>query len=172
MADRSTTKTSAARVALTDAKLHGDALDSMPSGAHRAVKETSVSGRDHREETMTDRSVLLGGSVLAGTVPDSATPNQTIQAAKSQTTLPHPEQPFGGRIGRTAKNSTPDFPKGIEAPKDAPNVLLIMTDDVGFGASSTFGGPIQTPNFQRLADTGLRYNTSTQQRSARRAGQL
>ena len=129
MADRSTTKTSAARVALTDAKLHGDALDSMPSGAHRAVKETSVSGRDHREETMTDRSVLLGGSVLAGTVPDSATPNQTIQAAKSQTTLPHPEQPFGGRIGRTAKNSTPDFPKGIEAPKDAPNVLLIMTDD-------------------------------------------
>jgi arylsulfatase len=72
--------------------------------------------------------------------------------------LPKPEQPFAGKIARTAKESTPDFPKGIEAPKGAPNVLLILTDDVGFGASSVFGGPIQTPTFQRLADSGLRYN--------------
>src|SRR3974390_1705076 len=77
----------------------------------------------------------------------------------SQVVLPHAEPPFKGKIGRTAKDSTPDFPKGVEAPKGAPNVLLIMTDDVGFGASSVFGGPIQTPNFQRLADSGLRYNT-------------
>lgn len=48
-------------------------------------------------------------------------------------------------------------PKGVTAPEGAPNVLLILTDDVGFGASSTFGGPIQTPNLQRLADSGLRY---------------
>ena len=76
----------------------------------------------------------------------------------SQEVLPKPEPPFNGKIGRTVKDSTPDFPKGLEAPKGAPNVLLIMTDDVGFGASSTFGGPIQTPTFQRLADSGLRYN--------------
>jgi arylsulfatase len=75
-----------------------------------------------------------------------------------QEVLPKPEQPFHGKIGRTVKDSTPDFPKGVEAPKGAPNILLIMTDDVGFGASSTFGGPIQTPTFQRLADSGLRYN--------------
>ena len=49
--------------------------------------------------------------------------------------LPHPDQPFQGKIGRTAKESTPDFPKAVEAPKGAPNVLLIMTDDVGWGAS-------------------------------------
>ena len=72
--------------------------------------------------------------------------------------LPKLEPPFKGKIRRLAKDSTPDFPKGVEAPKGAPNVLLILTDDVGFGASSTFGGPIQTPNFQRLADAGLRYN--------------
>ncbi|HEY6389435.1 MAG TPA: sulfatase-like hydrolase/transferase, partial [Candidatus Acidoferrum sp.] len=72
--------------------------------------------------------------------------------------LPKPQPPFKGQIGRTVKDSTPDFPKGIEAPKGAPNVLLILTDDVGFGASSTFGGPIDTPNFQRVADSGLRYN--------------
>ena len=77
---------------------------------------------------------------------------------RAQEVLPKPEQPFKGKIGRTAKESTPDFPKGVEAPAGSPNVLLILTDDVGFGASSTFGGPIQTPNFQRLADSGLRYN--------------
>jgi arylsulfatase len=73
--------------------------------------------------------------------------------------LPRPEQPFKGKIGRTAKDSTPDFPKGIETPKGAPNVLLIMTDDVGFGASSTFGGPIPTPTYDKLAKAGLRFNT-------------
>jgi arylsulfatase A-like enzyme len=77
--------------------------------------------------------------------------------AGAQDVLPQPQPPFKGKIERTAKDSTPDFPKGVEAPKGAPNVLLILTDDVGFGASSTFGGPIQTPNFQRLADSGLRY---------------
>jgi arylsulfatase A-like enzyme len=77
----------------------------------------------------------------------------------AQEVLPRPQPPFKGKIERTAKDSTPDFPKGVEAPKGAPNILLILTDDVGFGASSTFGGPIQTPTFQRLADTGLRYTT-------------
>jgi arylsulfatase len=72
--------------------------------------------------------------------------------------LPRPVPPFQGKIARKAKDSTPDFPKGIEAPKGAPNVLLIMTDDVGFGASSTFGGPIPTPNYDKLAKAGLRYN--------------
>jgi arylsulfatase len=86
-----------------------------------------------------------------------------LRAALSLTTgaqevLPKPEPSFQGKIGRTASESKPDFPKGIEAPKGAPNVLLIMTDDVGFGASSTFGGPIPTPTFDKLAKTGLRYN--------------
>jgi arylsulfatase len=77
---------------------------------------------------------------------------------ESQEVLPKPEAPFHGKIGRTVKDSTPDFPKGVEAPKGAPNILMILTDDVGFGATSTFGGPIQTPTFQRLADSGLRFN--------------
>jgi arylsulfatase A-like enzyme len=79
--------------------------------------------------------------------------------ASAQDVLPRPSQPFKGKIGRTAKDSTPDFPKGIIAPKGAPNVLLILTDDVGFGAPSTFGGAIPTPTFDRLAKAGLSYNT-------------
>lgn len=72
--------------------------------------------------------------------------------------LPIPQAQFKGKIGRTAADSTPDFPEGVTAPEGAPNVLLVLTDDVGFGASSTFGGPIQTPNFDRIAKNGLRYN--------------
>ena len=78
-------------------------------------------------------------------------------SAGAQEVLPRPEQPFGGKIGRTVKESVPDFPKEVHAPKGAPNVLLILTDDVGFGASSTFGGPIPTATMDRLAQAGLRY---------------
>jgi arylsulfatase A-like enzyme len=72
--------------------------------------------------------------------------------------LPVPDEPFGGVIGRKVGDSKPDFPMGVTAPKGAPNVLLILTDDVGFGASSTFGGPIPTPTFDRVANSGLKYN--------------
>jgi arylsulfatase len=52
-----------------------------------------------------------------------------------------------------------DFPAEATAPEGAPNILLILTDDVGFGATSTFGGPIPTPTFDRLAAMGIRYNS-------------
>src|SRR5215469_6301300 len=84
--------------------------------------------------------------------------SSSVVASAQDAVLPRPEPPFQGRIGRTVQDSTPDFPKSVEAPAGAPNILLILTDDVGFGATSTFGGPIQTPTFQRLADNGLRYN--------------
>jgi arylsulfatase A-like enzyme len=77
--------------------------------------------------------------------------------AQAQEVLPRPEQPFKGHIGRTVKDSTKDFPKEVQAPEGAPNILLILTDDVGFGASSTFGGPVSTPTMDRLAMNGLRY---------------
>jgi len=78
-------------------------------------------------------------------------------ASFAQDVLPRPEEPFHGYIGRTAKDSTKDFPQEVKAPKGAPNILLILTDDVGFGASNTFGGPIPTPTMDRLAKEGLRY---------------
>lgn len=75
----------------------------------------------------------------------------------AQDVLPRPDEPFRGKIGRTVRDSAPDFPRTVTAPKGAPNILIIMTDDVGFGASSTFGGPVSTPAFDRLAERGLRY---------------
>ena len=95
------------------------------------------------------RLVILSVSLLAF---------GAVAASAQDVVLPKPEPSFQGKIGRTVKDSTPDFPKSTEAPSGAPNVLLILVDDVGFGATSTFGGPIEMPNLQWLADEGLRYN--------------
>jgi arylsulfatase A-like enzyme len=80
-----------------------------------------------------------------------------LQWANGQQVLPRPEQPFGGYIAPKVQDSIKDFPKEVTAPKGAPNILLILTDDVGFGATSTFGGPVPTHTFDRLAANGLRY---------------
>jgi arylsulfatase len=71
--------------------------------------------------------------------------------------LPPPPTKFGGKIERNASQSKPWWPPRIVPPKGAPNVLLIMTDDSGFGVTSTFGGVIPTPALDRIAKTGLRY---------------
>lgn len=67
------------------------------------------------------------------------------------------QQPFKGVIGRTLAESKEDWVAPVKAPKGAPNVIWILLDDVGFGASSTFGGVINTPTFDSLAANGLRY---------------
>jgi arylsulfatase A-like enzyme len=71
--------------------------------------------------------------------------------------LPNPPPPFGGVINLSATDSKPYWPPTIVPPKGAPNVLLIMTDDAGYGVSSTFGGVIPTPTLDRIAKMGLRY---------------
>lgn len=76
----------------------------------------------------------------------------------AQQVLPQPQAPFKGKMAISPKESKQDFPKEPHAPKDAPNVLLVLLDDVGFGASSTFGGYANTPTLQRLADNGIKYN--------------
>ena len=71
--------------------------------------------------------------------------------------LPPPDPKFSGVIEERASESKPWWPPRVAPPKGAPNVLLIMTDDVGFGAPSTFGGVVATPALDRIAKDGLRY---------------
>ncbi len=71
--------------------------------------------------------------------------------------LPPPTPQFGGVIKEDATDSKPWWPPRVVPPKGAPNVLLIMTDDQGYGVSSTFGGVIPTPAMDKLAKAGLRY---------------
>ena len=72
--------------------------------------------------------------------------------------LPAPDPKFGGVIKDDALQSKPWWAPRIVPPRDAPNVLLIITDDAGFGVPSTFGGVIPTPTMDRVAKEGLRYN--------------
>ncbi|MGZ4728968.1 MAG: arylsulfatase [Acidimicrobiales bacterium] len=69
-----------------------------------------------------------------------------------------PDQPFPGTVGRTLETSTPAWPARSEAPEGAPNVVVIVLDDVGYGQLSPFGGLCETPNLDRLADRGLRFS--------------
>ncbi|MFO0899497.1 MAG: arylsulfatase [Pirellulales bacterium] len=83
------------------------------------------------------------------------TPSATTTIPGKQ--LPAPDPKFGGVIRDSAQDSKPWWAPRVVPPKKAPNVLLIMTDDVGFGAPSTFGGVIPTPALDRIAKAGLRY---------------
>jgi arylsulfatase len=72
--------------------------------------------------------------------------------------LPPPDPKFGGVIKNDALQSKAWWAPRVVPPKQAPNILLIMTDDAGFGVPGTFGGVIPTPTMDRLAQSGLRYN--------------
>jgi len=78
----------------------------------------------------------------------------------ARTVLPIPDQPHVGLTTYDAKDPDTHYPpiKDVRPPKGAPNVLVILLDDVGFGATSAFGGPCHTPNFEKLAANGLKYN--------------
>jgi len=78
--------------------------------------------------------------------------------AAERDALPIPDPDFKGKIGKSYADSQQDFPQPISAPKGAPNVVLILLDDLSFGQPGTFGGPIPTPNLDKLATQGLRYN--------------
>ncbi len=106
----------------------------------------------------------LVGFLLLVTAASLAQPQTTgTPCSPSATTtvdgkyLPPPPAPFGGAINLDAKNSKPCWPPRVVPPKGAPNILLIMTDDQGYGITSTFGGVIPTPTMDRLAKMGLRY---------------
>ncbi len=110
------------------------------------------------------RSMLAAAGLLAfGCVSASAQQVTGVLGSPGATTtitgkqLPSPDPKFGGVIKEKASESKPWWPPRVVPPKGAPNVLLIMTDDQGFGAPSTFGGVIPTPAMDRIAAQGLRY---------------
>src|ERR1700731_5199843 len=82
------------------------------------------------------------------------------QDAVRRDILPIPDFKHVGLTTYDAKDPNTTYPPivPLRPPPGAPNVLIIMLDDVGFGASSAFGGPCQTPSFERLAANGLKYN--------------
>jgi len=113
------------------------------------------------------RSLLLPVAstalALVSTIPATAQQVTGVLGSPSATTtiegkqLPPPPPKFGGVIKETVEGSKTWWPPRVVPPKGAPNVLLIMTDDQGYGIAGTFGGVIPTPALDRIAKAGLRY---------------
>jgi len=123
------------------------------AGAEESRQRTGVPIAEPKGVPQSDRGISSHGQGKITGVPGS--PSATIAIDGVQ--LPAPPQEFKGTIERTTEGSKPYWPARIEPPAGAPNVLLIMTDDSGFGVTGTFGGVIPTPSLDRIANNGLRY---------------
>jgi Sulfatase len=111
-------------------------------------------------------AVMVNAQQTTG-VPGSPSATTTIDGKQ----LPAPDPQFGGVIKDNALQSKPWWAPRIVPAKQAPNILLIMTDDAGFGVPGTYGGVIPTPAMGRIAKAGLKYTQfhSTALCSPRRA---
>jgi arylsulfatase len=121
------------------------------------------------EEDRLAAEQALGGSLAKSVVPMAKEGVQGLKAALAEaagkfspdrTVLPIPDRNFGGTRGRTIDRSVSDWTMipGPQPPDGAPNVLIVLIDDAGFGNPDTFGGPISTPNMTRVQQMGITYN--------------
>jgi arylsulfatase len=95
---------------------------------------------------------------LATAIVDGQPSSLGAEGVNSYDVLPPVVPPaWKGKIGQRVSESRPFWPKEMTPPKGAPNVLMILIDDAGFGVTSPFGGPVPTPTFEALANRGLRY---------------
>src|SRR5690349_8268051 len=95
------------------------------------------------------RALAIGVSILAATGWSAAVAQETGAGGRGQAVLPYAEQKYRGNIGTSYLDSDPaQFPAPIRAPKGAPNVLLILLDDVGFGQFSVSGGGVPSPKME------------------------
>lgn len=104
--------------------------------------------------------IVLGMIVFSCTQKsaEKATNSIASEGTIDRTVLPVKEPVYPAITELDARNATPPARFEVKAPEKAPNVLVILIDDIGFGHSSAFGGPIQMPTLERLASNGLRFN--------------
>lgn len=97
--------------------------------------------------------ILLLGLIIVLTSCNQNSKDNTSDESE----LPITDETFKGKIGKTYETSEEYYAEPVKPPAGAPNVVIILLDDVGFGHTSTFGGPANTPNIQSLAEEGLTY---------------
>lgn len=103
--------------------------------------------------------LLVAVLVLSCTSPQKETSPKTQTTSKiDRTVLPIQPPKHAAVTIMDAREAEKPAPFNIDAPEGAPNIVVVLIDDIGFGATSTFGGAINTPTFDRLADNGLRFN--------------
>jgi arylsulfatase A-like enzyme/uncharacterized membrane protein len=142
--------------------LHDKIGEALPAGSAAIIAEFAGDQRLGIEQ-------LLGGSLMKSVVTTDAKGTAALKDSLAEamgkfqpdrTVLPIPDRTFGGTLGRTLDKSVGDWTivPGPKAPGGAPNVLLVLIDDAGFGGPDTFGGGIATPNLTRVQQMGVTYN--------------
>jgi len=104
-------------------------------------------------------TIVIGASVWGcAREPQDSTGSSTTTGTRDRTILPIPEPEYAPITELDARNAEAPPPFAVEAPEGAPNIVVVLIDDIGFGAAGMFGGAIETPTLDRLAEGGLRYN--------------
>ncbi len=121
-------------------------------GEHRLAIEQALPGSPMKSIVESDEKGLKALQASLAEAMGKFKPDRTV--------LPIPDRNFGGTLGRTIDQSVGDWSivPGPKAPEGAPNVLVVLIDDAGFGNPDTFGGPISAPNMTRVQQLGLTYN--------------
>lgn len=127
-----------------------------PPARIAAAQSNAAQATETTSSVDSDQAVSNSASGQTQVTGELGSPSATTTIPGKQ--LPAPDPEFGGVIKNGALESKAWWPPRIVPPKEAPNVLLVITDDAGFGVPSTFGGVIPTPTMDRIASEGLRYN--------------
>lgn len=145
-----------------DKELHDKIGEQLPPGSAGVI---AVFDSDQRLGVEQALAGALARSVAQSDKAGMAALKNSLSEAMGKfkpdrTVLPIPDRSFGGTIGRTMDQAVPDWSMipGPKAPDGAPNVLIVLIDDAGFGGPTTFGGAIETPNLTRVQQRGLTYN--------------
>ncbi|MDS4032352.1 MAG: sulfatase-like hydrolase/transferase [Candidatus Contendobacter sp.] len=141
----------------------GDDLDAIAERFSVTVAALQAQNKLNSDKVEVGQKLVVAASATEGATAGAPQITGVLGSPSATTTisgrqLPPPPPKFGGMIKEDALQSKPWWPPRVVPPKGAPNILLIMTDDAGFGVPSTFGGVIPTPTMDRIAQNGLRYN--------------
>ncbi len=141
----------------------GDKIgEALAAGSALIIAVTPAQGRLAVEQTMAGSPMKSVAELSRSTLRalGSALEEAMGKFNPDRTKLPIPQRKFGGTIGRTVAESVGDWTivPGAAPPDNAPNVLIVLIDDAGFGGPDTFGGGISTPALTRVAENGLAYN--------------
>src|SRR2546422_10708627 len=128
-----------------------------PCHARRGREENPVMRTSMAFALIIALMLVLGPLTAAPVAAQGAAPERVVLPT-DRTVLPIPEPTYPHSTVFDVRNATPPPRFEVKAPAKAPNVLIVLIDDMGFGQSSAFGGPVQMPTVERLANSGLRYN--------------
>ena len=159
-ADSSNSAAASDALATSDSQLVSQTLaaDAKSSSSTGSLENSGLEMVTNRRKALSESSTLADLANEDVVSPQKETVLVIQSANNESASVSQSGSCEGQKIGLTYKDSVACYPERVQPPKGAPNVVYIVLDDVGFGQIGSFGGPVETPNIDRLAEGGLRYS--------------